>query len=207
MDAAALRDELARADAEVAAALAAIDGLTEASARIGARAEDLAAFLAGYPQEEAHRENELAHARDDLARARQELAQAEEALAGAEHGRDETRRLAARRHHDHALAARAVAEQHEARLRERVAQLAAEHDAALRERDCLLDDARRVSDELAAAPRLSARGGFPIGDADHLTEWASSVRAALLVARSGLATERDALLRQAAELAATAPPP
>jgi chromosome segregation ATPase len=205
MDATALREELARADAEFAASLAAVDALTEATARLGARATELAAFLTGLPDEQAHRERELVHAHDDLARAQEELEQAETALTEAQRHRDETRTAVARRHHEHAVAALAVAEQHERRLRERLVDLDAERDSALLERDLLLAEAERLAAELAQTPRLSARGGFPVGSVDTLPDWASSVRAALLVARSGLAAERDALLRQAAELAATAP--
>ncbi|MDX6504256.1 MAG: hypothetical protein QOE29_1381 [Gaiellaceae bacterium] len=207
MDAAALQDELARQDSEVAAALAQIETLMDASAQLAAREATISAFLATWPEERSHRDTELAHALDELSRALHELEQSAAALAAAEHARDQTRLKAARRHHEHALGARQVAEQHQARLRARVSALAAEREATLLERDLLLGQAQRLAEDLHAAPRLSARAGFPIEQLDALPEWASSVRAALLVARSGLAAEREALLRQAAELAATATAP
>jgi hypothetical protein len=144
----------------------------------------------------------LEHAHDDLARARHELEQRTAALAEAERHRDATRLAAARRGHEHALATDLAATEHEARLAARVAALATERDAILLERDLLLGQAQRLAGALHGVPRLSARAGFPIETLDALPAWASAVRAALLVARSGLAAERESVLRQSEELAA-----
>ena len=65
------------------------------------------------------------------------------------------------------------------------------------------------ADELAAAlsrrPRVAVQTGVRSGaDPAEIAEWGTQVRAALLVARSQVAAERDALVRQANELAAVA---
>ena len=65
---------------------------------------------------------------------------------------------------------------------------------------------------LPSSPRRSAgvrasrwRRGVPPGAGPaEIAEWGTQVRAALLVARSQVAAERDALVRQANELAANA---
>jgi hypothetical protein len=200
VDPAALRDELARQDAAAAAALARVDALTEACAALAAREAATRALLDAAPDEERHRAAELAHARDELAVARREVEQAIAALAEAERSNDEVRRAAARRHRDHALATQQVAEQHETRLTQRVAAHAAAVEAAVLERQLLLERAAELSGEAHALPRLSGRAPITPTGVDALGELASSLRAALLVARSGLAAERDALLRQLAEL-------
>jgi chromosome segregation ATPase len=209
VDAAALRDDLARQDAAAAAALAQVDALTDACAALAAREAATRALLDDAPEEERRRSAELAHARDELAGARREVEQANAALAAAEaaRSRDETRIAAARRHHDHALATQQVAEQHEARLVRRLADHRHAVEAARLERELLLARARELAQETRGVPRLSGRAPITPSGVDGLAEWASSLRAALLVARSGLAAERDALLRQLAELQALTAPP
>jgi chromosome segregation ATPase len=207
VDPAALRDELARQDTAAAAALAHVDALTGACAALAAREAATHALLDAAPEEARRREAELAHARDELALARREVEQASAALANAESSRDDVRLAAARRHRDHALATQQVAEQHEARLAQRLAEHADLVEAARRERDVLLARARELSDEAHDVPRLSGRAPITPAGVDALAEWASSLRAALLVARSGLAAEGDALLRQLAELQALTAPP
>jgi hypothetical protein len=202
MDAAALQTELARQDAAAAAALARVDTLMNECAQLAGRDAAVRSFLVAWPDEQARRATELQHGHDELARARHEVEQSTAALAEAERHRDATRLTAARRAHEHALADELAAGEHEARLTTRVAALAAERDAILRERDLLLGLAERLSDALHDVPRLAARSGFPIETLEALPAWASAVRAALLVARSGLAAERESLLRQSEELAA-----
>jgi chromosome segregation ATPase len=207
VDPAALRDELQRQDAAAAAALARVDALTDACAALASREAATRALLDAAPEEERRRASELAHARDELALARQEVDHAAVALAKVEHSRDEVRRAAARRHRDHALATQQVGEQHEARLAQRLAEHAQDVEAARVERDVLLTRARQLSDEAHGVPRLSGRAPITPTGAEALNEWASSLRAALLVARSGLAGERDAVLRQLMELDALTTPP
>jgi chromosome segregation ATPase len=198
MDADALREELARQDAECAAVLRRVDAVAAACTTLADADAAARAFLAGFSAEASRRAGELAHGRDELAAARTDVERASAALAEA--GRDATRTAVARRRLDHALATQQVAEQHEARLQERVAELGAAHAATLRERALLLGRARELTRELRALGRVSARATFDVAEADGLASWTTSVRAALLVTRSGLAAEREALLRQRAEL-------
>lgn len=207
MDPAAIRDELEREDADTARALGRVDALTEACAELSAREAATHALLGAAPEEERRRAAELTHARAELAFARQDVEQAGAALAEAERSRDETRLAAARRRRDHALATQQVAEQHETRLAHRVAEHAHAVEDTRRERELLLARARELSDEAHAVPRLSGRAPITPSGGDALAEWASSLRAALLVARSGLAAEREAVLRQLAELEALTAPP
>jgi hypothetical protein len=209
VDPAGLRDELARQDAAAAAALAQVDALTGACAALATREAATRALVDGAPEEKRRRSAELDHARDDLAVARRELEQATAVVAAAERerSRDETRIAAARRHRDHALATQQVAEQHEARLAQRLTDHAHAVEAARLERELLLVRAQELAEETRAVPRLSGRAPITASGGDALAEWASSLRAALLVARSGLAAERDALLRQLAELQALTAPP
>ena len=54
-----------------------------------------------------------------------------------------------------------------------------------------------------ARPRVSRSGGlYSESGLDGLLEWASRARAAILVARGGLETERERAVREANELAA-----
>ena len=68
----------------------------------------------------------------------------------------------------------------------------------------LEDEARALSRRLAEVPRISQAGLEPPEPGlAGLDEWASRVAAALLVVRSGLETERERLIREANELAAS----
>ena len=65
-------------------------------------------------------------------------------------------------------------------------------------------ETQALSLRLAEVPRVSRAGLEPAGPGlDGIDEWASRVAAALLVVRSGLDTERDRLIREANELAAS----
>ena len=56
--------------------------------------------------------------------------------------------------------------------------------------------------ELAGAPRVPAHAVQPPAPGlDGVRAWATGARAALVVARSGVTSEREALIRQATELA------
>jgi hypothetical protein len=96
-------------------------------------------------------------------------------------------------------------------MAERAARSAQEHAARLdtdagaaeRETVALQESARELSARLAATPRLAGEAvAPPEPGAAAVAEWGTRTRAALLVARSQLATERDAIVRQANELGA-----
>jgi hypothetical protein len=202
VDAVAVARELERQDAAVAEALAQIDALMDAVARLAAEDATTRVFLAAFPGEDALRRADLARAEEDHLRAEHALEQAQAALVEAERHRDEARRLAALRAHEHAQATAMVGRQHLDRVRARVASLELEHEAAVASRATHAAAAELLATDLRSAPHISLRAAFELSDPEAIASWASSVRAALLVARSGLAAERDAVLRQAAELAA-----
>ena len=77
----------------------------------------------------------------------------------------------------------------------------AEGEAAI---PALEEEARALSRRLAEVPRISRTGLEPPEPGlAGVDEWASRVAAALLVVRSGLDTERERLIREANELAAS----
>jgi hypothetical protein len=87
---------------------------------------------------------------------------------------------------------------------EHAAELDAHADAAEQESASIAARAAEVAATLLARPRLSGEavavpGASPAG----VAEWGTRARAALLVARSQLTSERDAVVRQANELGAS----
>jgi hypothetical protein len=96
-----------------------------------------------------------------------------------------------------------MAERASASARERAARLDADSQAAERETAALERSARELSSRLAATSRLADEAvAPPEAGAMGVAEWGTRARAALLVGRSQLATERDAIVRQANELGA-----
>lgn len=199
MDEERLAEELAQEDEEAGRALARVDALTALVTALCRRAADSRRLLEVFPEERRLRTIELERARDELVLARRELEQAEAAAAGT-HGKDE--RARAERAKVHAATTVRVAEAHVERLERRLEELADTAAGARDERERLLVEAQELADELRSAPRCSARDLCPLEQPDHVEAWAAAARAALLVASSGLAAEKDALQRQRAELAA-----
>jgi DNA repair exonuclease SbcCD ATPase subunit len=194
--------ELERADEEVAAALAELDDLARQVDGVRARVEQLETFLARLPAERsrlqaAEHDWEL-HVRS----AGEELAAAERELNEAQRARDESRATAA--HHRVVRARDALmAERRLAEGRAERRELESEAQAVEQEISKLEDTAGRLAVTLAQRPRLAEQAGAqPVPGLTGVGEWASGARAALVVARSSLASERDALIRQANELGA-----
>jgi chromosome segregation ATPase len=195
--------ELERADEEVAATLAELDELAREVNGLRGRVEELEAFLARLPAErirleEAEREWELhVHSSGD------ELAAAEQELDGAEGAKDESRVAAARHRVVRARDALHIAERRLAEVRAERREHESNAQAAEQETSALEDTARRLAATLAERPRLAEQAGAqPAPGLTGVGDWASDARAALVVARSSLASERDALIRQANELGA-----
>ncbi|HXV57593.1 MAG TPA: hypothetical protein VD704_06975, partial [Gaiellaceae bacterium] len=87
--------------------------------------------------------------------------------------------------------------------RSRVEELEAAASAAAREGKELEERALALAGALHERPRLASEAGAPPGPGlTGVTAWGTRARAALLVARSQLSSERDALIRQANELGA-----
>ena len=191
--------ELERADETVAAELAEVDELYAAVEELRGRALELEDLFASLPDRraaaaQAVREAELglAEARIAAERAAAELAQAtEEQLA------------AARRRELSARDSLHVAERLAAAARGNAAELDERVGAAESETRALEARAADLAATLGARPRLADEAvGHPEPGTTGVAEWGTRARAALLVARSQLAAERDAVVREAHELAA-----
>ena len=191
--------ELERADEAVAAELTEVDELYAAVEELRGRALELGELLVSLPERRATaaagvREAELgvAAARTEAERAAAELAQAgEEQLAEAR------RRELAARDSLH------VAERLAAAARSQAAELEGRAQAAESEIRTLEARAADLAEALARRPRLAGEAvGDPAPGTAGVSEWGTRARAALLIARSQLAAERDAIVRQALELAA-----
>lgn len=199
--------KLERRDDELAAAVGAITGISERVDRLRARALEIAAFLEGLPAERAHLEQAHVDARRQIADARDAAAAADAALEKLREGRGAKQDAisAAERDVENARADVAAADAHLARLGERRAQLVREEAAVKTESSTLAADASNIARELRAMPRLSRQvGEAPGRGLEQLAEWGAAAHAALLVVRAGLETERERIVREANELAASA---
>jgi chromosome segregation ATPase len=167
-------DELERRDASVAAQLARVESLQAEVEEIRTHARAAVDFLASLPAALA------GHARDEE-QAEADRAAAQRRLGEAEQEKDETARvLAVRRAHD------AIADA------ERRVERAREHQAVLE---------REGAERRDEGVRLAERAG--VAALDAVLPWASQRRGELVLEGSGLARERDAVVREASELLAS----
>ena len=188
--------ELELADGETAAVLAELDELG-AGGRTDRRGGGACPRSAGGA---AGRAREAARALAEAEReAEERRASYEEARAAAEGSDDPAAQRTEVRTHDllHSAKRRTMHARAELeRLDDERGQLA-EKAATLHRR------AGEVAARLAERPGLPEAAGRAPGDSlDELVDWATEARAALLVARSNLAAQRDAVIRQANELGA-----
>jgi hypothetical protein len=197
-----LLDELAAADEAHGRALGNLDELLSAIAELRARADSVSEVISSAPAERQRLAGQVAQAEEELSERAQALAEAEAELAEAERRRDRERLLAAQRFHTRARDAVGMAEKHLASAQEgRLAHQRAV-EAAETAIPAVEEDAARLGGELARAPRIAAHAvGPPGGGLDGVQAWTTGARAALVVARSAVRAERDALVRQANELA------
>jgi hypothetical protein len=166
--------ELERRDASVAARLARVESLQAEVEEIRTHARAAVDFLAALPAALA------GHARDEE-QAEADRAAAQRRLGEAEQEKDETARvLAVRRAHD------AIADA------ERRVERAREHQAVLE---------REGAERRDEGVRLAERAG--VAGLDAFLPWASQRRGELVLEGSGLARERDAVVREASELLAS----
>jgi hypothetical protein len=195
----ALLRELERADEAVAAELAELDELYAAVEELRRRALELGDLLASLPERRAAAAAAVREAELGLAEARTSAERAAAALAQADQEElpDARRRELAARDSLH------VAERRAAAARQRSADLEARDEAAEAETRALEAPAADIAAALARRPRLAGEAvGAPDPGTAGVAEWGTRARAALLVARSQLAAERDGVVRQAHELAA-----
>jgi hypothetical protein len=200
----ALLRELERADEAVAVELAETNELSAEVDGLRARALELDAFLARLPEERALASEAVAEARRTLDQAEAGVRLAVDEVARAEAGGDEDRLPEARRFELRARDSLHMAMRRLESALEHAAELDAHADAAEQESASIAARAAEVAATLLARPRLSGEavavpGASPAG----VAEWGTRARAAFLVARSQLTSERDAVVRQANELGAS----
>lgn len=194
-------------DVELAAALESVDELARRASHVHERALALDSFLTGVPIELAGLEREEAEARDLRGEADRDLAAAERAAEEAARSRraSEEKRAQTERALAHAREAAADAEARVERIVGRQRQLLDEERAARAEISLLAAEASETAAAVRELPRVSESGRTEPGETlPELAAWADRVGAALLVVRGTLVAERERLLREAGELAASA---
>jgi chromosome segregation ATPase len=193
-------EELDERDVMLAAALDELARLTEDVHSLRLRAAVAASALERLP-------SELVGAADDVSSAVRAL---DEAVAALTDARANTTRLeAARRPNRDDLDQarrelnRAEEEAHDAtarldRARARVVALGDEQSAAQTESEGLLGAARSLATRISVAPRVADAGKTePGASVSELDEWGARARAALFVAHSAFASERERVLLEA----------
>ena len=201
----AILEDLERAEEEVAAEMAEIDELYAACEELRGAALELVAFLDRLPDERAAAEREIEESTGALEAAADAAERAEQELAAAESAGDAERLAAARRVHIRTRDALGVAERRARDALSRASELEAVAKAAEEQAQELASRAAELAAVLGRRPRVAVeRGVRPGAGPAEVAEWGTQVRAALLVARSQVAAERDAVVRQANELAANA---
>ena len=199
----ALLRDLERADEAVAAELAELDELYTEVEELRGRALELQEFFAGLPAAREAAAADVASAEQRLSQARDALEDAVGELARAEAEADAERLAEARRIELRERDAVLIAEHRSAAARDHAAELETRAETAERETTALEERARELAEALLARPRLTGEAvARPEPGASGVAVWGTRARAALLVARSQLAAERDAVVRQANELGA-----
>ena len=199
----ALLRELERADEVAAAEVAEVDELSGEVSELRKRALALLAFFTRLPEERASKAAAAEEAVRALAEARAAAERAAEASARAEGEADAEQVAEARRFEVRARDSLHMAERRAESAREQMTELEARAEAAERETSALEARAHELAARLQLRPRLAeAAVGEPEPGAAGVADWATRARAALLVARSQVEAEREALVRQANELGA-----
>jgi hypothetical protein len=198
----ALLRELERADGAAGAELAELDELYASVAEVHRRAVELQELVVRLPEEReaaaaAVRETEAA-----LAAAQESLRRALEELAASEAAGDAERVAAARRFEVRAGDHLHIADRKADAARKHAAELEARAEAGRREAADLEARSLELAGVLEQRPRLTDAVAVPGKAPEGVAEWGTQARAALLVARSQLAAEQDAVVRQANELGA-----
>jgi chromosome segregation ATPase len=191
--------DLEAQDALLAHEIDQVEELRRRAAAVGAAATRIARFLEELPAERTGLEQKLVHLERELGE--RELARdtAERELERAGEKEQSAARRAAVRARDAVSVTKRELEQASARLRT----LEVEAKAAIEELARLRRESVKLTTGIRDAPAIS-RGTVPDpgGLAEDLVEWASRARAALLLSRSGLETQRERVVREAYELAA-----
>ena len=197
----AILQELAQADTDRARELARLDELAAAVASVRGRAEAAASTLAAAAAARERAAAAVAAAEGDVVARRGTLAEAEAELVEAERRDDDERAAAANRFLVRARDALSVAERRLAASTEERAEVERRIQVAEADAPLLVSEAAALALDLRGRARLAAEAGAgPEPSLEGVSVWAGRARAALSVARSTLAAERDGLIRQANEL-------
>lgn len=191
---------LAERDRELLVEASRIDELVGQTAALRRRSAENLAALEALPAERAALEASRLEAAGRLAAARQSLTVARAALETAAHSRRDREARVAEAEADAKVAEEGLvdAERHEERL------IQAQADLGRRERR-LEEESRALEAEAAAlvaavssTPRVAAPTVHRVPESlSHLDDWGVEARAALLVARSSVAAERERLVAEA----------
>jgi hypothetical protein len=197
----AFLQELEVADEEVGARLEELDELARETEAVRSTALELEAFEARLPSERERVAGELEQAEEDAAAARDALAAAEKAMQAATDDREaDSGHFLVRARDRLAVAERRRSEADGARRDLEVLAGAAEEEARELERK-----ARVLAGTLRGQPRLAEDAGADPGPGfAGIAGWGETARASLFVARGQAAAEREAIIRQANEVAALA---
>ncbi len=197
----ALLHEFEQADEAIAVDIVEVDELLEAVESLRTGALELESFFASLPTERAAAAAAVDDAEHVLAEAETAVQKAAAELANAEAGKNEERLADARRFELRARDSLHMAERAATASQERVAQLDDQAAAAERNAAAVHTGAAELSAVLVGRPRVTGDAVADPGPGPGgVAEWGTRARAALLVARSQLVTERDAVVRQANEL-------
>jgi hypothetical protein len=188
--------DLERCDERLAALLLLAERLQSDVAELRTHAAATAEFLRSFPAAHAALESDERAAAEARSAAERAVA---EAGAELERARSDADRLAAERHDGQARDRVREAELWAERVRED--RLRLEEEAEERQRDAVRLEAR--AHELAADERLAPAVAPPAGGLHGVLGWTSRARGELLVVHAALATERDKVVREASELAAS----
>ncbi|MBD0349031.1 MAG: hypothetical protein ICV59_07755 [Thermoleophilia bacterium] len=191
--------ELERRDETVAVALGAVEELLGRTRDLAEQARIARRFSERLPREREAAAAAVERGAADVSLRRRELDAAERAArdpggrnaAAREEAAEQARRAAERAEEELASAVRRATE-----LERRAVQ--AEADAST-----IAAEAAQLARDLEAAPRLAARWpGLPEHGLDELLAWSARAEGALLLTRGALNGEREAVVREANELAA-----
>jgi hypothetical protein len=191
--------ELEQRDAALAERWMLVSDLGHRIDAVGGRASEVNAFLERLPEERAQFERSRTEAAREHEVAQTALAQAADAT---ERERGQEAHEAARRREAHAATDVRIAEERLRRLAGRRDSLERRVDEVTAEAAELERETQALAAELAGTPRV-AQPAPPEPGLAAILEWTARAGAAVLVVRSGLETERDRVVREANELAAS----
>jgi chromosome segregation ATPase len=200
----ALARELDAEDERLAAAIAQVAELDAEIAALGERASKIDRFLADLPAARERAAEALQEAEEERDRRRERYEEAERDLAGAERDGKEERIAAARRAVVRAHDLLSSAERRVERTREAAEDLEQRAARGATEAEEILPRTHDLVAGLRQVPGISPQiVSVDPKDLPAVARFASAAHAALFVARGSLETQRERVVREANELAAS----